>query len=269
LTCYQIHRRLCEIKQKDPTKHLFGCVAIVCVGDLLQLKPVKARWIFKSPVNEQFKNFRKVENLWKKITENPIVLEHNHRQGEGCEWTKSLNRFRNGTFTKDDIKILEGRLSSDKFETPEAEHVAFTNKEVTSHNEKMMSMLPTKEYSFAATKPPLKGFKPWINPKTGNICHTPYKDVLILKVGARVSLVYNVNTSDDLVNGASGFVVGFEPNDKVISILVKFDEDKTGQEQRKMYHNHSMKYGEENGTPIRKQRMEYFPNNKAEGLEQQ
>ena len=26
-----------------------------------------------------------------------------------------------------------------------------------------------------------------------------------------------------------------------------------------------MKYGEENGTPIRKQRMEYFPNNKGRG----
>ena len=48
---YQIHRRLCEIKQKDSTKHLFGCVAMVSVGDLLQLKPVQARWIFKTPIN--------------------------------------------------------------------------------------------------------------------------------------------------------------------------------------------------------------------------
>ena len=68
-----------------------------------------------------------------------------------------------------------------------------------------------------------------------------------------------------MVNGASGFVVGFEPKDKVISILIKFDDDKTGREQRKMYHNDSMKYKEENGTPIRKERMEYFPSNKGKG----
>ena len=47
---------------------------------------------------------------------------------------------RQGRVTEDDIKILKGRLSSDKFEIPEAEHVAYTNLEVTSHNEKMMSM---------------------------------------------------------------------------------------------------------------------------------
>ena len=115
----------------------------------------------------------------------------------GFKSSTYLNRFRNETFTDEDIKILEGRVSSDKFEISEAEHVAYQNEEVTIHNRKMMSKLTTKEYMMKAKKPPLKGYTPYINPKTGNVAKTSFKDELVLKVGARVILVHNINTIDE------------------------------------------------------------------------
>ena len=200
------------------------------------------------------------ENLWRKITHDPIVLEHNHRQGEGSEWANALNRFRVGKYTQDDIKLLRKRVTSKKFEIREAEHVAFTNKEVNDHNQKMMSQLPSKEYVMRAKKAGPRGYRFKTNPDTGNVDTTSFKDQLVLKVEARVNLVHNINTVDDLVNGSVGTVVGIEtlPNGSVDSVVVVFDDKKAGVEQRRKLYYVSKKYIAQNGTPIRKHDLEYF-----------
>ena len=50
---YKIHMRLCEIKQKDAKKHLFGGIAMVFVGDLMQLHPVLQSIVFAKPKIDQ------------------------------------------------------------------------------------------------------------------------------------------------------------------------------------------------------------------------
>ena len=49
---YKIDLRLKEVKQNEK---LFGGVALFCFGDLLQIKPVKGRYIFQAPKCEDFK----------------------------------------------------------------------------------------------------------------------------------------------------------------------------------------------------------------------
>ena len=74
---YQIHLRLCEIK-KNP-KELFGGISVILVGDLMQLAPVKGKYIFDEPNNPKFRPFHNVNSLWHSFK--PMILSHNHRQG--------------------------------------------------------------------------------------------------------------------------------------------------------------------------------------------
>ena len=72
--------------------------------------------------------------------------------------------------------------------------------------------------------------------------------------------MFNVNTMDGLTNGgATGKVVGIEYNKKkneVECIIVKFDKDSVGQDQRQKHPFYANNYKEENGTPIFRQEMD-------------
>ena len=71
---YRIDLRLKEVKQNSS---LFGGVALFCFGDLLQLKPVKGRYIFQDPKCEDFKLANAVKSHWENFQ--IINLEENHR----------------------------------------------------------------------------------------------------------------------------------------------------------------------------------------------
>ena len=57
----------------------------------------------------------------------------------------------------------------------------------------------------------MKNFKPPIS-KTGAISNTPFQAKLVLKIGAKIMLTYNINTADGLVNGSRGEVIGLIRN---------------------------------------------------------
>ena len=56
---YQLNLRLQEIKQN---KNDFGGISVLLFGDIMQLRPVKARWIFDEPSNPQFALFYSVRS---------------------------------------------------------------------------------------------------------------------------------------------------------------------------------------------------------------
>ena len=70
----QLHERLQQIKQND---RLFGGVSILLFGDLLQLKPVRGRYIFQQPRCQKYADFYEFCNLWTKFLS--VVLKANHR----------------------------------------------------------------------------------------------------------------------------------------------------------------------------------------------
>ena len=71
---YQLHERLQQIKQNDS---LFGGVAILLFGNLLQLKHVRGRFIFQRPRSLKYADHYDFCNLWEKFQS--VVLRANHR----------------------------------------------------------------------------------------------------------------------------------------------------------------------------------------------
>ena len=86
---YKIHHRLTDIFQNDQP---FGGLNVMFVGDMLQLRPVKGWFIFRSPMNPAYGNHYEDQSLWHSLE--AISLTHNHRQGESSNWTQTLNRLR-------------------------------------------------------------------------------------------------------------------------------------------------------------------------------
>ena len=250
---YKIHLRLCEVMQVNP-RNLFANIAVVLVGDLLQLPPVNAVYVFKKPRNSHFSS--DVCSLWESFE--PIVLQKNHRQGDGKEWANLLNRFRQGEITPDDKKILKSRQTTDSLLDKDTMHIMYTNLEVSRHNDEM---LKTIDGPLVSIKAKLTGPSCQIS-KDGRVASTQFLEVLKIKKGARCVLTWNINTVDDLVNGSSGTIVGIEFNKlskdrKVEAIIVSLDDKNAGQLQRKKHERLSKKYESDNGTPILRHELEF------------
>ena len=86
-----------------------------------------------------------------------------------------------------------------------------------------------------------------------------FKNKLKVKTGARICLNFNIRTIDELVNGSSGKIIDFVKNRRgnVDAIIILFDQETTGELQRKK-HKHmlcSKKHG--TGTPILRHKLEY------------
>ena len=120
---YQLDLRLQELKEKVGTP--FGGVGIIAFGDIMQLRPCLARYIFKDPINTEFEVAHMLNPLWKMFKS--VLLEKNHRQGRDKEYADLLNRVRIGKDTDKDIELLMSRVRpADHKEVKEADRQAYT-----------------------------------------------------------------------------------------------------------------------------------------------
>ena len=251
----QIHQRMVQIFQTDESE-LFAGKSMILVGDLLQLPPVNATPIYNPPKNPKYRAFNEVEQVYQQFE--PHELQENHRQGEGNDYANTMNQLRVGNVTEEAIALLESRVTDESFLEHTAMHVMHTNAEVDAHNLEMLDILPTEEIQIPAITVHPDWFGYTVNPD-GSIDTTNFLATLMVKVGARVKMLFNVCTIDNLVNGSLGTVVGIETNEKneVTSIIVAFDDQKAGERQRQKYPFLSEKYADQNGTPIMRQDLEY------------
>ena len=272
---YKLHLRLCEIFP-DNEEEPFAGIGIIFVGDLLQLKPIKGNYIFDAPKNSHFAAYHDVSPLWDLCE--VIDLRENHRQGDAHTWVGHLNDIRKGNITEEAEKVLKSRCIQEKkhinrlstkrkmkykpkieekgkFEDLTTTHIFFPNVEVNAHNAKMLNALETPLIEIPANEP--EGVSSRLI--HGCIDSTNFERNLKIKIGARVMLIFNVNTLDGLVNGALGNVVGVEYDSKssVEFIIVSFDDNETGAEQRRKYPGLSAKYNNQHGTPIKRFKLIY------------
>ena len=254
---YRIHLRLREVTQVDQD---FGGVNVYLFGDPAQLKPVRGSFIFAPPNCPDYKLAYGdgSESLWRSF--DVINLEENHRQGKDKEYADMLNRIRLGQQTKIDLNILKKRVRNKGHkDLKDALFISAKVKPVAAYNMKAIERLPGKLYVSKATHIQVmsKSFKPSIEKISGRIGDTQYVDELFLKINARVMLIFNVDLSDLLNNGATGTVIGLEEaqNGSIRAVVVKFDNPEAGKESRKKNPIMASKYP--NGTVIMKREQDY------------
>ena len=231
---YQLDLRLREVKQMPDV--VFGGVSVFLFGDILQLRPVLANYIFDEPKNERYLLAFLVGSLWKMF--NVVILKHNHRQGEDQKYADLLNRIRVGEVNEEDVITLETRVRP--WNHPDIPHdalvVTCTNVEVNQINEDRLQQIDSPEYVIDSINKTntQKQFKPRTD-ASGAIKGTPLQKQLKLKVGAKVMLTYNIDTCDCLTNGAFGEVLGYEfnKNGNIQKVYVNFYAEDCGKERRK------------------------------------
>ena len=232
---YKINLRIREITQLGVP---LGNVAIFVLGDLMQMCPIAGRYIFLDPRNSQFSLTSEIDPLWRKFQ--CINLDINHRQGEDKEYADTLNRIRIGEETSDDILKLKDRVREknhkDIKREKDALYIFGTNKRVNQMNNKRLKTLDGEEHTIQAITihKTIKNFNPKEG-KAGEVLKTPFQKELIVKVGCKVMLTYNVDTSDGLTNGARGHLVGIilDSTGKPCKLIVKFERDSVGDEKRR------------------------------------
>ena len=251
---YKLDARLKEIfhlKKNIP----FGGVSVMLVGDLLQIPPVTGGLVFTIPKKSKNKVAYDLLNLWELFE--PFILQQNHRQGDGCIWANVLNEFRLGIVSEENLKLLQERETDDPHHDLDSMHLAYGNDIVQDHNHKMLNQLKTPLVQAEAIKLYPKGRKPTFR-SGGRIEDLNVLNILKVKLGARVVMVYNVNTIDDLVNGSTGTIIGLEFNSEkeLECIIVRFDKESMGRQHRERYPKYAEKYKFDNGTPIFREEME-------------
>ena len=253
-----VHLRMVQIFQTEESE-LFGGKSVILVGDLMQLPPVLATPIFKTPSHERFAIFNKaVDGVFQQFE--PFELRMIHRQGDASVWAQHLNQIRIGNVTEEAIELLESRVTDETFFEDTAFHIMYTNKEVRQHNMAMLDSLPGEEYQIPAVLEHPDWFTPTICPRKGVVDSTNFLATLCVKVGARVKIITNISVADRIVNGSLGTVVGIETNEKngqVSFIIVAFDNPNAGERQRDKYPVLSDKYASQRGTPMKTETQEY------------
>ena len=214
---YNVDLRLREITGRLDT--VFGGISVFLFGDLYQLQPPKARYVFDEPTNKEHALSYRLRNLWRLFT--VINLEENHRQGEDKVYADLLNRVRTAEQTEEDIAALQTRVfpRSDPSLDSDALHIYGTNAKVNARNDAKLSEIEGQLYIIKA-KNSSRTVKTFKTNNAGCIMNTPFMAVLRLKVGCEVVLVHNVDTLDGLTNGCRGVLVDVEKNGEAIRRLV-------------------------------------------------
>jgi ATP-dependent DNA helicase PIF1 len=201
----------------------FGGIQVIITGDLLQLLPV-FKILFPNEKNSEVLDTRLIieSDIFNEIftKENTIVFCKNFRQENDTEYMDILSRVRIGTFTKEDVSILESRkiapLSKDILQ------LVSSNKKAQSINTDRLSKLPEPSMKFDA-KYEMSDNSPecaYLYNELFSQFKTKEMNNLVFKIGCRVMLIRNIDTEKGLVNGATGNIVSFTGAKELI---VKFD----------------------------------------------
>ena len=244
---------------KDVQTVPFGGCTVIFFGDPMQLRPVRGSFPWEEPKDPKHSKAHSLGSTWEMFS--PVVLRTNHRQGKDLEYSRILERIRVGEVDEEDVDELEKRVFSRNDPTIEDTSVFIfsANAAANLKNAEVMERLDGIQYTVKAKvrHHVLKEYTPFVE-KTGNVQNTALQETLSFKVGSKVMLTYNLNTSDRLTNGAFGKVVGIEMNraGEVTIIYVAFDNREVGKETATSHEELKKKFGVQT-IPIKKYEAEY------------
>ncbi len=202
------------------SEEVWGGIQLILVGDLLQLPPVKDKWIFTS---QEFKEL--LENL-------VLVSLTKPKRYPDNDWFELLSRIRLGNPNEDDIKKLKARMRAYdqnwlRFKKEQEEYkrrltedaraeidwsvmptILYSKKrDVERENYEHLESLPTEKKVFTATDRILKGggyVADYVK-----VLEDVAPLVVNIKIGAQVMLTWNLDVSGGLCNGSRGVVTGY------------------------------------------------------------
>ena len=180
------------------------------------------------PESETFHLTHLLDPLWVKA--DIILLVKNHRQESDKQYADVLNRVRIGKPSDEDIELLKTRVRLDGHPDIPADalRVMSNNRDVNTYNERKLAELNGEEQIIEAVtlSRTQKELKPMTD-NTGAIKGSQLQKTLKLKVGAKVMLTTNIDTTDGLTNGTFGQVIGFGRDDKgkISGILIEFQNE--------------------------------------------
>ena len=252
---YNISKRLSEIKCNE---EFFGGCAVILVGDFMQLRPIDNRYLFLPPHNKKLREFFNKNPLLNNFE--AISLRQNHRQSDDSRFLNLLNEIRmKGRFenlTQENELLLLSRLQP----VPPGEFafkIFATNATCNAENTKQLNNLPGVEKIIYCKFVP-DTYTPNVK-EAGTVDDTPFVNELKLKIGARVLLKYNINVNDRLVNGSQGTIAEIlEHNNLINLLLIKFDDERAGKEQREKFKYLQALRDNSRLTPIPKVEFQYF-----------
>ena len=154
-----------------------------------------------------------------------------HRQGTAKEYAEILNEIRFGNISDTILAYFEKRLITSNIYPKDAVYIFGDNSTVAQFNAMKLYELEGDLISIPAFIKENKTKSSFKIDKSGIVTGTPrLMAELQIKIGAKVSLTYNIDTSDLLTNGVRGTITGVERSisNKIKSLFVKFDNNKVG-----------------------------------------
>ena len=261
---YQLDLRLRELTMRSQL--IFGGVAILFFGDIMQLKPVMGKYLWCQPASKEYLHAFLVQSHWENFT--VISLVENHHQQGDADYADILNRIRIGEHTNEDMGILQERVRPEGHSDLQgAMVIASTHIVVNKHNNLCLERLPTELVVIEAINNHnnIPGYMPKIHKKKLTVGPTPYLQTLKIKVGSRVMLTVNMDVKDGLCNGAIGTLheIIKDKNDTTRFLMVKFDSEEAGAELRRCHPQLTQAFP--GCTPISKQIHKYSTSQSSKG----
>ena len=229
--------RLQEIKERVGIR--FGGISVIVFGDMMQLKPCLGRYISDEPLNQDFKATYHLNSRWEMF--DCVVLEKNHRQGRDKSYADLLNRLRTADQTDDDIKLLRTRIRPAGH--PDVDnanmYIGCKRNDVALINEKYIKKIKGKAYLLKARHhhEGQEKYKPFIDKKDGGVGSTALQNEIIVKIGAKIMIVHNIDVADLLTNGQRGELVDvlLSKDGQPDKLVIKLVDKNAGKENQSKY----------------------------------
>ena len=200
----------------------FGGLQLILVGDMYQLPPIN-----KETGGEHHFVFESA--AWKRCIQDSVVLRTVHRQSDPA-FLKILDEARAGRLSQESIAILETRRNNDWKRLEIKPTLLFTRRaDVEQINMTQLQKCKGPDYTFTVktvqtasmlgTKPDPKAVEWAIEKMDKNGSYVPD---LVLRKGAQVMLLTNMDIEHGLVNGSRGVVEGFCNDSSAGYPMVKF-----------------------------------------------